>query len=85
MCAPVYTAADIVADPHFRERGLLVEQADEVHGEMRRPGVVPKLTGTPGGIRHGARWTVGADNDDGARRAGPGRTSARSMSSEGKA
>ena len=63
VCAPVYSAADIAADPHFRERGLLVDHTDEVHGEMRVPGVVPKLSGTPGGIRHGARWTVGADTD----------------------
>jgi crotonobetainyl-CoA:carnitine CoA-transferase CaiB-like acyl-CoA transferase len=28
------------------------------------PGVVPKLSATPGAIRHGARWTVGADTDD---------------------
>jgi crotonobetainyl-CoA:carnitine CoA-transferase CaiB-like acyl-CoA transferase len=27
-------------------------------------GVVPKLTGTPGRIRRGARWTVGADTED---------------------
>jgi crotonobetainyl-CoA:carnitine CoA-transferase CaiB-like acyl-CoA transferase len=63
VCAPVYSAADIHADPHFRERGLLVDHVDEVHGEMAVPGVVPKLSGTPGAIRHGARWTVGADTD----------------------
>jgi crotonobetainyl-CoA:carnitine CoA-transferase CaiB-like acyl-CoA transferase len=63
VCAPVYTAADIVADPHFRERGLLVEHTDEVHGPMSVPGVVPRLTGTPGAIRQAARWTVGADTD----------------------
>ena len=64
VCAPVYTAADIAADPFFRERGLLVEHVDEVHGEMSAPGVVPKLSGTPGAIRRAARWTVGADTDD---------------------
>ena len=35
-----------------------------MHGTIAGNGVVPKLTGTPGGVRHGARWTVGADNDD---------------------
>jgi len=64
VCAPVYTAADIAADPFFRERGLLVEHVDDVHGEMSAPGVVPKLSGTPGAIRRAARWTVGADTDD---------------------
>ena len=33
VCAPVYSAADIAADPYFRERGLLVEHEDEVHGD----------------------------------------------------
>jgi crotonobetainyl-CoA:carnitine CoA-transferase CaiB-like acyl-CoA transferase len=63
VCAPVYTAADIAADPFFPERGLLIEHEDEVHGAMRVPGVVPRLEGTPGSIRQAARWTVGADTD----------------------
>jgi crotonobetainyl-CoA:carnitine CoA-transferase CaiB-like acyl-CoA transferase len=63
VCAPVYSAADIYADPHFRERGLLVPHEDEVHGEMTVPGVVPQLSRTPGSIRRAARWTVGADTD----------------------
>src|SRR5919107_393374 len=61
VCAPVYTAKDVYEDPHFRERGLLVEIDDEVHGRITVPGVVPKLSHTPGSIRQPARWTVGAD------------------------
>jgi len=64
VCAPVYSVADIHADPYFRERELLVEIDDEVHGAMSVPGVVPKLSGTPGRVRRPARWTVGADTDD---------------------
>src|SRR6185295_5176405 len=64
VCAPVYSVADIHADPYFRERELLVEVDDEVHGPMTVPGIVPKLTGTPGRIRRPARWTVGADTAD---------------------
>lgn len=64
VCAPVYSAADIYNDPYFRERGLLVEHHDEVHGQMAMTGVVPKLSGTPGSIRTPARWTVGADTDE---------------------
>jgi crotonobetainyl-CoA:carnitine CoA-transferase CaiB-like acyl-CoA transferase len=62
VCAPVYTAADVYADPYFRERGLLIEYDDDVHGRISAPGVVPRLTGTPGTVRRSARWTVGADN-----------------------
>jgi crotonobetainyl-CoA:carnitine CoA-transferase CaiB-like acyl-CoA transferase len=64
VCAPVYDAADVYADPYFRERGLLVSYEDEVHGTVTAPGVVPRLTGTPGRVRQAARWTVGADTDE---------------------
>src|SRR3954465_11122962 len=64
VCAPVYSAADIYSDPYFRERDLLVEYEDEVHGRISAQGIVPKLTGTPGRVRQAARWTVGADTDD---------------------
>jgi crotonobetainyl-CoA:carnitine CoA-transferase CaiB-like acyl-CoA transferase len=64
VCAPVQTAADVYDHPHFRERGLLVEQDDEVHGRITTPGVVPKLDGTPGSLRQAARWTPGADTAD---------------------
>jgi crotonobetainyl-CoA:carnitine CoA-transferase CaiB-like acyl-CoA transferase len=64
VCAPVYTAEDIYRDPYFRERELLVSVDDEVHGPSTVPGVVPKLSETPGAIRQAARWTLGADTDD---------------------
>jgi crotonobetainyl-CoA:carnitine CoA-transferase CaiB-like acyl-CoA transferase len=63
VCAPVYTAADIYADPYFRERELLVEYEDEVHGTVSAQGIVPKLSATPGRVRQAARWTVGADTE----------------------
>src|SRR4051794_5540701 len=63
VCAPVYTAADIYADPYFRERDLLVEYEDEVHGRISAQGIVPKLSSTPGRVRQAARWTVGADTE----------------------
>ena len=64
VCAPVYSAADIYDDPYFRERDLLISYEDEVHGTVSAPGVVPKLSGTPGRVRAAARWTVGADTDE---------------------
>ena len=63
VCAPVYTAADIYEDPYFRERELLVEYEDEVHGRISAQGIVPKLSATPGRVRQAARWTVGADTE----------------------
>jgi crotonobetainyl-CoA:carnitine CoA-transferase CaiB-like acyl-CoA transferase len=64
VCAPVYSAEDIYNDPYFRERELLVEIEDEAHGTSTVPGVVPKLTVTPGSIRQSARWQLGVDTDD---------------------
>ncbi len=61
VCAPVNNARDILADPHFRERGLIVDVEDEYHGAMPMPGVVPQLSATPGTIRRPAPWQVGAD------------------------
>ena len=46
--APVYDMADIAADPHYRERGSIVE----VDG-IPMQGLVARLSATPGRIR----WT----------------------------
>jgi succinyl-CoA---D-citramalate CoA-transferase len=63
VCAPVYTAADIYDDPYFRERGLLIEYEDDVHGKVTAPGVVPRLTVTPGRVRSSASWELGRDTE----------------------
>jgi formyl-CoA transferase len=51
---PIYSAADIVEDPHFRERGMLLEMNVEVeHGRPETvvfPGVVPRLQRMPGSV-----------------------------------
>lgn len=83
VCAPVYTAEDIYNDPYFRERELLVPHVDEVHGEMSVPGVVPKLSKTPGAIRSSARWTVGADTAEVLGAIGVGRDELEQLAREG--
>jgi formyl-CoA transferase len=46
----IYSAADIAADPHFAARGM-IEQVIAGDGEpLRVPGIVPKLSATPGAI-----------------------------------
>lgn len=60
---PVNSVADLFASKLFRERDMLVPVADEV-GEVVHPGIVPKLSASPGGIRHGGRVRPGHDNDD---------------------
>ncbi len=57
----IYTANDIAADPHFAARENLAVIPDEQEGTVTMPGVVPKLTGTPGRITH-AGPPIGAHN-----------------------
>jgi formyl-CoA transferase len=47
----IYTAADIAADPHYAARRM-IETITANDGEpLKVPGVVPKLSATPGAIR----------------------------------
>jgi formyl-CoA transferase len=62
VCAPVNTAADILDDPHFAERGMIATQTDSHHGTLRTPGVVPRYSDTPADVRWSGKWDVGADN-----------------------
>jgi succinyl-CoA--D-citramalate CoA-transferase len=60
---PVYSIADIVADPHFQARELIVGVPNErmSEGAIAMAGIVPKLSATPGAIA----WSggaLGADN-----------------------
>ena len=47
----IYTAADIAADPHYRARGMLQDHALPDGTSVVMPGIVPKLSGTPGTTR----------------------------------
>lgn len=48
--APLNTIADIFEDPQFQARDNLLEVADAVLGGVVVPGVVPKLSATPGRV-----------------------------------
>ncbi len=48
---PIYNAADIVADPQYQARGMIETVEVPGLGPLRIPGVVPRLTETPGGTR----------------------------------
>lgn len=47
----IYTAADIDADPHYRARDMIERHALPNGDDVEFPGVVPKLSGTPGRTR----------------------------------
>jgi len=60
----VYTAADIAADPQYRERGMVRDvHDDQFDGPILHPGVVPRFGDEPAAIR----WTgptIGAHTED---------------------
>ncbi len=58
----VYTAKDIVDDPHFRARQMILKQTTRDGHSVDVPGVVPKLLGTPGTVRTSAP-KLGDDTD----------------------
>ena len=64
ICGPVYTIADIFEDEHFWAREMLVKHEDPEFGEYVGPGVVPKFSQTPGGVRWSATWEEGSHNKE---------------------
>ncbi len=58
----VYTAKDIVEDPHYLARDMILQQSTRDGNTLSVPGIVPKLLGTPGSIRTSAP-KLGDDTD----------------------
>ena len=58
----VYTARDIMEDPHYRAREMIVPQLTRDGDTVEVPGVVPKLSATPGALRTSAP-RLGDDTD----------------------
>lgn len=58
----VYTAADIAADPHYRARDMILPCDMPGGGKLDLPGIVPKLSQTPGEVRATAP-TLGEHTD----------------------
>lgn len=65
IAGPINTVADVVRDPQFQARGMLVEHYDEAAGRtVLGPGVVPVLSATPGGVRSAGPARPGQHNDE---------------------
>jgi len=56
----IFTIADIFKDPHYKARGSIVHAPDEKLGTIAMATVVPRLSDTPGEIRHAGR-RIGQD------------------------
>ncbi|MES2913229.1 MAG: CaiB/BaiF CoA-transferase family protein [Pseudomonadota bacterium] len=58
----IYSIADIAADPHYQARGMLAQTQMNDGSLLALPGIVPKLSLTPGGHRRNAP-ALGQDTD----------------------
>ena len=58
----IYTAADIAADQHFQAREMILPVTTKDGLTVQVPGIVPKLSRTPGAITRGAP-TLGEDTE----------------------
>ncbi|WP_264048352.1 CaiB/BaiF CoA transferase family protein [Methylobacterium flocculans] len=47
----IFSVADIVADPHYAARDMILDAELPGGTRVKMPGIVPKLTGTPGAVR----------------------------------
>ena len=50
--SPINSIADIFSDPHFQARGSMTEVEDKVIGNVKMPGVVPRMSQSPGRVEH---------------------------------
>jgi formyl-CoA transferase len=58
----IYTVADIAADPHYAARDMLLARPQADGTQVLVPGIVPKLSRTPGG-HHRDAPALGQDTD----------------------
>ncbi|HVL59608.1 MAG TPA: CoA transferase [Burkholderiaceae bacterium] len=56
----IFTIADIFGDPHYQARRTIVDAPDDELGSVAMATVVPRLSATPGEVRHSGR-RVGQD------------------------
>jgi len=62
-CGLIYRAPEMLEDPHFKARNAIVEVPHPQFGRLKMQNVAPKLSATPGAIRH-AGPQLGEHNDD---------------------
>lgn len=60
---PINSAREVLSDPHFLAREMIVKVADSVLGEVAMQGVVPKFSDTAAGVRW-AGPRLGAHNEE---------------------
>ena len=61
--SPIMSMADVFTDPHYRAREMLIDVPAEGFGTLPQPGVIPKLSLTPGRVDH-AGAALGRHTDE---------------------
>jgi crotonobetainyl-CoA:carnitine CoA-transferase CaiB-like acyl-CoA transferase len=59
----IMSMADIFTEPHYRARDMIIDVAEPTLGALPQPGVVPKLSRTPGRVTH-AGLPMGSHTDE---------------------
>jgi crotonobetainyl-CoA:carnitine CoA-transferase CaiB-like acyl-CoA transferase len=62
-CSLVNSVRDLFQDPQVKARENIVPVPDPRLGTVHVPGVVPRLSATPGEIRHAGPRELGRDNE----------------------
>jgi crotonobetainyl-CoA:carnitine CoA-transferase CaiB-like acyl-CoA transferase len=60
--APICDIAQLMNDPHIKERETITTIEDEDLGPLKMQNLIFRMQGTPGGIRHGGR-RIGQDTE----------------------
>ncbi len=55
--------ADVFSDPHFKAREMIIDVPHPTLGSLPQPGIVPKLSRTPGRVPH-AGPAMGAHTEE---------------------
>ncbi|WP_047154684.1 CaiB/BaiF CoA transferase family protein [Aneurinibacillus tyrosinisolvens] len=59
----IYNVKDIVEDPHYAAREMIISMQHPTLGNFRMPGIVPKLSRTPGEVKEVGAIRPGQHND----------------------
>lgn len=60
----IYSVREIVKDPHYKARDMIINVEHPILGDFPMPGIVPKLSRTPGEVKFPGAETMGKHNEE---------------------
>ncbi|WP_337018970.1 CoA transferase [Oceanobacillus massiliensis] len=60
----IYSVKDIIDDPQYKEREMVIKRDHPTLGEFPMPGIVPKLSRTPGEVKYVGAEFMGQHNKE---------------------